>query len=111
MLQLPRCFSLPLLEETGPLAKGEQLRPGRARQFAGGCWGLAGSCTRARAVIIPQVPAGLHRDKLMVDRLLAPAHQSGAREVIEQHKELQTEFFLGYQPPSRAEGPEHKGLW
>lgn len=75
MLQLPRPSSLPLLEQTGPLAKGEQLRQGRARQFARGCRGRAGSHTRARAVIMPQIPAGLHRDKLMVDRLLALAHQ------------------------------------
>lgn len=75
MLQLPRPSSPPLLEETGPLAKGEQLRQGRARQFAGGCRGRAGSRTRARAVIMPRIPAGLHRDKLTVDRLLAPAHQ------------------------------------
>lgn len=75
MLQLPRPSSQPLLEETGPRAKGEQLRRGRARQFAGGCRGRAGSGTRARAVIIPQLPAGLHRDKLMGDRLLPAAHQ------------------------------------
>jgi len=37
VLQLPRPSSLPLLEQTGPLAKGEQLRRGRARQFARGC--------------------------------------------------------------------------
>lgn len=75
MLQLPQPSSLPSLEQTGPLAKGEQLRQGRARQFAGRCWGCAGSRTRAKAVITPQIPAGLHRDKLAVDRLLAPTHQ------------------------------------
>lgn len=50
----------------------------KARQSQAVCKGMqgrAGARRRARAVIMPQIPAGLHRDKLMVDRLLAPAHQ------------------------------------
>lgn len=44
MLQLPRPSSLPLLEETGPLAKGEQLskaEPGSLQGDAGAMPALA----------------------------------------------------------------------